>query len=52
MKRICKKLLRSFAGFLLPLVAELVVRGLIPGRIGRYIVLDTLLAVKEGQRIK
>jgi hypothetical protein len=41
------KILRFLCGKLRPWMAELVIRGIIPGRIGKYRTLDTLLIFEE-----
>ena len=41
------KILRSLCKLLRPWIAELVIRGIIPGRIGRYRILDMLLILED-----
>jgi hypothetical protein len=46
-----KEILRFILRCLHPWIAELVIRRILPGKIGRYIVLDTLIAFVEGQDV-
>ena len=43
------KLVRGLCGKLQPWIAELVIREIIPERLGRYRILDWLLWYSEGQ---
>jgi hypothetical protein len=51
MNKIQIKLLGSLCKLILPWVAELVILGIVPDRIGRYRILDMLLIIGEKEEI-